>query len=92
MKNFTDKEIAAVLLNEHKLYASSLTTLVLESNNQQLRNDANNILNKTFVHQKQIFDLMNQKGWYQVENATSQDIIKAQQDIGRIQQAAATGM
>jgi spore coat protein CotF len=85
MKNITDKEIMNVLLDEHKLGASSLTNLILESSNQLLRNDATNILTKTFQHQKKIFDLMNQKGWYQVQNASQQDITKAQQDMNSIQ-------
>ncbi|HHY22739.1 MAG TPA: spore coat protein [Clostridiaceae bacterium] len=87
MKNITDKEIVNVLLNQHKLSASSLTTLVLESANQNLRNDATNILNKTFKHQKQIFDIMTQKGWYQVQSASQQQISQAQQEMGGTQQA-----
>lgn len=85
MKNITDKEILNVLLDEHKLGASSMTNLVLESSNQILRNDATNILNRTFQHQKQIFDLMTQKGWYQVQNASQQDISRAQQEMSSIQ-------
>jgi spore coat protein F len=85
MKSLTDKEIINVLLDEHKLSASALTTLVLESSNQYLRNDATNILTKTFQHQKQIFDLMSQKGWYQTQNASQQDITKAQQEMNSIQ-------
>jgi len=85
MKNFGDKEIVTVLLDEHKLSASSLTNLVLESTNQPLRNDVTSILTKTFQHQKQIFDLMNQKGWYQTQNASQQDISKAQQEAGKVQ-------
>lgn len=85
MKNFSDKEIVNVLLDEHKLSASSLTNLVLESSNQYLRNDAANILTRTFQHQKQIFDLMNQKGWYQTQNASQQDIANAQQEASKVQ-------
>jgi spore coat protein F len=84
MKNLTDREITNVLLDEHKLGASALTTLILESSNQYLRNDATNLLTKTFQHQKQIFDLMNQKGWYQVQNANQQDISRAQQEVNSI--------
>ena len=85
MKSITDKEIANVILNEHKLAASSLTNLVLESSNQYLRDDVTSILTKTFKHQKQIFDLMAQKGWYQTQAATQQDITKAQQELSNIQ-------
>ena len=85
MKNITDKEITNVILNEHKLAASSLTNLILESANQYLRDDVTSILTKTFKHQKQIFDLMTQKGWYQTQAANQQDISKAQQEMNSIQ-------
>lgn len=85
MKSFSDKEIATVLLDGHKLCASSLTNLVLESSNQTLRNDAAGILNKTFQHQKNIFDLMTQKGWYATQPASQEDISCAQKEVGKIQ-------
>lgn len=85
MRNISDKEITQVLLDEHKLCASSLTNLILESSNQNLRTDVTNILGRTFQHQKQIFDIMSQKGWYQVQAANQQDITKAQQDVSKVQ-------
>ena len=57
MNNISDKEILNVLLDEHKLSASALTNLVLESSNPNLRNEVEGILNTTFKQQKQIFDL-----------------------------------
>lgn len=85
MTNLTDKEILSSVLNEHKLAASSLTNLILESACTSLRNDAENILNRTFDAQKQIFDIMSQKGWYQVQNANQQEISIAQQKVKNIQ-------
>lgn len=85
MKSFGDKELTMVLLNEHKLCASSLTNLVLESSNQTLRNDASGLLNRTFQHQKNIFDLMTQKGWYTTQTASQQDINNAKQEVSKIQ-------
>ncbi len=80
-----DKEIMQTLLNEHKLCASSLTNLVLESSNQTLRNDTAGILSRTFQHQKNIYDLMTQKGWYSVQQASPQDVNTAKQEVGKIQ-------
>ncbi len=80
-QNFNDKEIATILLNTHKLSASALTNLVLESSDQNVRQDTMQILNTTFQHQKMIWDYMNTKGFYQVEMAPQQDIIKAQQQL-----------
>ena len=88
MKNFGDKEITTVLLNEHKLSASSLTNLILESSCQSLRNDAAGLLNRTFQHQKNIFDLMAQKGWYTTQTASQQEISNAKQEVSKIQTSA----
>jgi spore coat protein CotF len=85
MKSLGDKEITQVLLDEHKLCASSLTNLILESSNQNLRNDASGLLNRTFQHQKNIFDLMTQKGWYTTQSANQQDINNAKQEVSKIQ-------
>ena len=85
MKNITDKEIVNVLIDQHKLCASSLTNLVLESANQNLRNDVTNLLNRTFQHQKQLFDIMTQKGWYKTQTASQQSISQAQQEINQMQ-------
>lgn len=85
MANLTDKEIMSSILNEHKLAASSLTNLVLESSCQMLRSDAESILTKTFTEQKQVFDMMSQKGWYPVQNANQQEISMAQQKVKNIE-------
>lgn len=85
MKNFTDKELTNVLLSEHKLAAASYTNLILESSNEFLRNDATDILNKTFEHQKEIFDIMSGKGWYQTQQASVQEITQAKQKVSSIQ-------
>ncbi|MHB8062308.1 MAG: spore coat protein [Ruminiclostridium sp.] len=85
MANLTDKEIMASILNEHKLAASSLTSLVLESVSPMLRNDVQSILTKTFSGQKQVFDIMSQKGWYPVQNANQQEISTAQQKVKNIE-------
>ncbi|PYG89788.1 coat F domain-containing protein [Ruminiclostridium sufflavum DSM 19573] len=85
MANLTDKEIMSSILNEHKLSASSLTNLVLESACPMLRSDAESILTKTFNGQKQVFDIMSQKGWYPVQNANQQEISMAQQKVKNIQ-------
>jgi spore coat protein CotF len=78
---FTDKELMNVLLNEHKLQASSLNNLILESSSQQLRQDCINLLQDVYSHQKQIFDTMQQQGWYQVKQADQQEISRAQQQL-----------
>ena len=87
MTQLSDKAIMYTLLNEHKLCASSLTNLILESSSQALRDDVAGILNRTFQHQKIIFDIMAQKGWYSVQQASQQDISNARDETGKIQSA-----
>lgn len=82
--NLSDKEIANVVLNDHKLGATSLTNLILESTNNQLRNECFNVLKRMLDHQKQVYDVMTQKGWYQVSSASSQELSQAQQQINNI--------
>lgn len=78
---FSDKQMSSALLNAHKLSAESLTHLILESVDQSIRQDAMQILNKTFEHQKMIWDYMNSKGFYKVDPAPAQDITRARQQL-----------
>lgn len=83
--NFNDENITNIILNEHKYGVSALSNLVLESASDALRKDATNMLQTTFTHQKQLFDLMVRKGWYQVQAASQQDITGAQQSMSGYQ-------
>ncbi|MGE5328069.1 MAG: spore coat protein [Deltaproteobacteria bacterium] len=82
--NLSDKEITNAVLGNHKLSATSLTNLILESSNNQLRTDCMDVLKRTLENQKQLFDVMSQKGWYQVANANQQDLSQAQQAVSNI--------
>jgi spore coat protein CotF len=87
MVNITDKDIANIILNQHKHEAATLTNFILECSNDQLREDAENALQQVFRHQKDIFDLMSQKGWYRVQPADAQQMARAQQEVSSIQQS-----
>jgi len=76
-----DRELASVLLNNHKLSANALNNLILESVDPNLRQDVTQILYRTYQHQKMIWDFMNNNGYYQVEYAPPQEIAKAQQQL-----------
>ncbi|HHY13159.1 MAG TPA: spore coat protein [Thermoanaerobacterales bacterium] len=84
--NLNDRDIAYMMLNQHKHEAATLTNFILECSNEQLRMDAQNALEEVFSHQKQIFDIMNQRGWYQIQPADQQQLSKAQQSISTIEQ------
>lgn len=82
--NLSDKEIANEILGNHKLSATSLTNLILESSNNQLRADCMDVLKRTLENQKQVFDVMSHKGWYKVASANQQELSQAQQVVSNI--------
>lgn len=73
-----DQDILEVVLTETKHIAESLNTYILEANSEQLRRDYMTALGDIYSQQKQVFDLMQQKGFYTVKNANPQDIQQAQ--------------
>lgn len=75
---FTDRDILQVCLNQAKHMAGAMNTFILEANSEQLRRDYMNVLGDVYSQQKQVFDLMQQKGYYQTKNANPQDIAQAQ--------------
>lgn len=79
----TDRDLFQIMLNEHKLMTMSMTTTILEAVNPQLRQDCINILNKNFDHQRMIWEAMNQRGWYQVQMATPQEMQRMQQQLSQ---------
>lgn len=60
-----DRELMEILLVQHKFAAQAMTNTILESANPQYRQECINILNRDFVHQRMIWEAMNQRGWYQ---------------------------
>lgn len=80
----SDKDLMNTLLSQHKFSAMTLTGLITECANENLRQDCINVLESTLQHQKMIWDAMNQKGWYQVQPANPQDISRAQNSINSL--------
>ena len=67
--------------------ASSLNTYIQESASEQLRRDYMTVLGDVYSQEKQLFDYMQQKGFYNVKNASPQDISQAQSKFkGQLQQ------
>lgn len=76
-----DKDLMNTLLSQHKFCAMNLTGLITECANESLRHDCISVLANTLEHQKMIWNTMNQKGWYQVQQASPQEISRAQNSI-----------
>ena len=75
---FAERDILQLVLNESKHTAESINSYILEAADEQLRRDYMAVLGDVYSQQKQIFDVMQQKGYYNVENASSQQMQKAQ--------------
>ncbi len=76
-QQLSDRDVMQVVLNESKHMAESLNTYILEANNDQLRRDYMTALGDIYGQQKQIYDTMQQKGYYNVKSANPQDIAQA---------------
>jgi len=75
---FADKDILQVTLNATKHTAQALNVFILEASNEQLRRDYMTVLGDVYNQQKQVFDLMEQKGYYSVQDASTEQITQAQ--------------
>lgn len=79
--NLSERDVMQLLLDQHKLSASVLTNMVIESSNPKIRHECQNALNNTLNHQYQIFETMHQRGWYQPQQASPQEVTMAQRDL-----------
>lgn len=83
---FTDRDLMQVVLDEHKLSISSLAKGAIEAASPDLRRQIMNSLDTDLRHQKEIWDLMNRKGWYQPAVAQPQDVARVQNFASTMQQ------
>jgi spore coat protein CotF len=65
-----DKDIMTDCLNSAKFVSTNYHKAILEASNDNIRNTFFRMHNGTLAMQKTLFDLMHQRGWYQVEPAT----------------------
>ena len=80
-----EKEWAGTLLYLQKLEAQMLCHATLEGVDDQVRNHASGLLSKSLQNQKNLFNIMNQKGWYQVDSAPQEMLTSAQQKFTTMQ-------
>ncbi len=81
VNQFSEQNVLQVALNDSKLMAASLNNYILESSDDQLRRDYMTVLGDVYGQQKQIFDIMEQKGYYQTQAASPQAINKVKQNF-----------
>ena len=69
-----DKEILEDLLNDEKELSSLLNTFACECANVKLKNLFLNLLDTTQANQQKVFNMMQNNGYYQVKNATAEQV------------------
>ena len=79
MQGMTDQELAFDLLYQEKALMANISAEVVEGSQSGLRNVLNDMFMQMGQDQLQIFQVMNQKGWYQLKPAQPQDIQTAKQ-------------
>ena len=70
----SEESLLNLVLNETKLMAGSINTYILEASDDALRRDYMTVLGDIYSQQKQLFDCMEQKGYYQLTDATAEDV------------------
>ena len=83
---FSEREIINDVLSSEKQMITSYGTYLAESTCENLRSELMKIINDKQQIQYQVFDLMRQKGWYQVKNANMNDVQNATQKFQGMQQ------
>lgn len=71
---FTEKELMNDLLMSEKQVSSAYTMGITESSCANLRNLLTRCEQNIFRTQEELFNAMNQRGWYSIKKASAQDI------------------
>lgn len=75
-----DRDMLNDILSTEKYLTQAFNTAINEASNQQLYQTQLQILNELHDAQRQLFNLMHQKGWYKLDAANPNQIAqKAQQ-------------
>ena len=75
----SDEELAFDLLYQEKSLMANITSDVLEASHQGMRQVLNDAYLQLGQDQLQIFNLMQQNGWYQTKPAQQPDVQQAKQ-------------
>ena len=83
-----EKEYAGSLLYMEKLEATSLVTATIEAACPKVRDHFRGLLNKSLDDQKGLFEIMNKKGWYNVQPAPREQVQRIHQSFAAMEQQA----
>lgn len=72
----SEQEILTDLLTSEKHLTSTVNTFITESTCVNLRQDLKNILTEEHSIHENLYNIMNQKGWYPTSDAEAQEVQK----------------
>lgn len=81
----TEEEILKDLLSSEKHYTSATNTFITESTCANLRQNLKNILQEEHSIHENLYNVMNQKGWYPTSDAQAQEVQKAKDKYNSLQ-------
>ena len=81
-----DRDIMTEMLTLEKHAATLFHTATVEASNQQLYQCCSSIMQETLACQRNLYNLMSQKGWYKMQNADQQQIGQAYQQFSQSMQ------
>ena len=84
-QNLTEKETLNDLLITEKHGTSAINTFITESTCANLRQNLMNILQDEYSIHENIYNTMNQKGWYTPSDATAQEVQKLKTEYNQLQ-------
>lgn len=85
--NLNEQEIMTDALNTEKQSITSYGTYLAEATCPNLRSQLNQIINENQQVQYEIFNAMQQKGWYSPKNAQLNELQQSVQSLGQMQQS-----
>ncbi|MCO1601906.1 spore coat protein [Desulfosporosinus nitroreducens] len=81
----SEQEILTDLLTSEKHTASSINTFITESTCANLRQNLKDILTEEHSIHENLYNVMNQKGWYPTSDAQAQEVQKTKDKFNSLQ-------
>lgn len=78
-RGLTDREMLQLCLELEKGRCRSISSTILETTHQELRDICQDCLNNASKNQYEIYSIMGQKGWYKTELAMPEQINQVQE-------------
>lgn len=83
----SDQELAFDLLYQEKALMANISSEVVEGSHMGLRNVLNDAFLQIGQDQLQVFQVMNEQGWYQTKPAQQPDVQSARQKYEQMRQS-----